>query len=421
MLLSVSRRSNLSAERISRYFSYLCGLLLLFCFGCAASCHSEPGSPAAKSPIGKKESTVKVYSRIWADLRQSSFLQVTSQATGRKVWFSPTNTAPTLLLVDKDGITAQFDDHLQRLNLQGAALWSKERDGSMTVFSHNGEILYRGADSFLHATSSEGKERLDEYFIPRVRPLGGVNLILPLGQDNYLMQIFNRPEEFEHGVPPGKNDYQILVRGPESYNDIKWNLEFVGIALPGLVTADGKRLVILNQDDQILVFEIATGKQLSTATVEGAGFVCASLDQSDNVIVYCWDAEDKKSIRSLTLQGKSNWVHPLGSREARFTSQPPALGADGTVYAVVNDSLMALANGDVKWIDQLLPAQLQYLTLLDGGLLAISGNEMKGLDNNGKERLVFRLPPEETITTPPVVDGSGRIFIGTTKGIYCVN
>ncbi len=412
---------------MSKKYSYIFGLSLLLLVGFATSCRSEPAATTVKLKESKKEGAVTMYSRLFADLRQSSLQLLKTQAVGRQVWFAPfkdasVQTIPTLVLVDKDGLTVQYANHLQRLSFEGAFGWIKERDGGLDIFGFQNEIFYTGTDGFLHAVSVAGKERLDEFFIPRAYGRGGLRLVVPLGGDHFLMQTYNRPEEVEIGKPPEKDNYHLFIKGPESYKDLTWSAQFDGIALPGLVTADGKRLVVLNQGNQIQVFEIATGKQLSSVTVESAGIVRASLDQTDNIIVYCWDAEDKKKLCSYTSQGAPNWEYPLGGRDTRVAAQPPALTGSGHALVIVDSLLLSISNGSLLWQRPIPPAAVQYLTVLgDDGVLVTAANELTHFGNEGQDRFSFRLPADEAMTTPPVLDDKGRIYFGTAKGIYCIN
>jgi outer membrane protein assembly factor BamB len=368
-----------------------------------------------------------MYPKIFADFRQSSFQSQTTRAVGKQVWFAPlqeqtAQSAPNLIVVDQEGMTVQYDDRLQRLSLSGSSGWVKERDGGLNVFAYNGETYYRASDGFLHATNAVGKERLDEFFIPRSYARGGVQLVVPLGKDHFLMQTFNKPEEVELGIPPGKDNFHLFIKGPESYKDIDWSVEYEGIALPGLITTDGMKIIVLDQANRIMTFDITTGKQLSSVEIKGAGFVRASLDQADNIIAYCWDAEDKKKLCSYTLQGVLNWEFLLGGRDTRVAAQPPALTTDGNVLIIVDSLLLSLSGGNKLWERPVPPAAMQYITVLgDNSILITAANEMTHLDDQGQNQFVFRLPAGEVITTPAVLDDKGKIYFGSTKGIYCIN
>jgi hypothetical protein len=412
---------------MSKKYFYVFGLSLLLLVGFATSCRSEPAATTVKPTESKKEGAVAMYSRLFADLRQSSLQLLKTQAVGRQAWHAPfkdasVQTIPTLLLVDNSGLTVQYANHLQRLSFEGAFGWAKERDGGLDIFGFQNEIFYTGTDDFLHAVNIAGKERFDEFFIPRAYARGGLRLVVPLGEDHFLMQTFNRPEEVELGKPPEKDNYHLFIKGPESYKDIDWSVKYEGIALPGLITADGKKVVVLDQSDRIMVFDIATGKQLSSIEIKGAGFVRASLDQTDNIIAYCWDAEDRKKLCSYTLQGALNWEYPLGGRDTRVAAQPPALTTTGQALIIVDSLLLLVADGNKLWERPVPPAAVQYMTVLgDNSVLVTAANVLTHFGNEGQDQFLFRLPVDEVITTPPVIDDKGRIYLGTTKGIYCIN
>jgi outer membrane protein assembly factor BamB len=83
---------------------------------------------------------------------------------------------------------------------------------------------------------------------------------------------------------------------------------------------------------------------------------------------------------------------------------------------------MAFDKGNLLWQKPAPPAQFgQYITILgDNSLLVVGGNEIDHWDRDGNPRFEVVLDEGEQITTPPVIDAKGRIYVGTFSGIYCL-
>jgi outer membrane protein assembly factor BamB len=389
------------------------------------SCRVESSSVTpGKSPVAK-ENKVMIYPKIYADYQHTSYQSQTSAVSGTRVWLelipdAVKGQSPLLIILTEAGLTVQLESRLIRLGYDGKQVWEAACDPALTALAHGNNLYFRGIDGDLHGLDERGKELYEEFPIPNCFDLGGVAAVMPLEGDDFLIQTFNRPEEVEEGYPPEKDDYNLMVTGPESGVDWKWLNDFEGKAIPGVATADKTRFALLNDQGQVMVFNVETGERLEMFTVEGSAFIQASLGREDNLVVALGTVEGERKLCSFTLSGELNWEYilPAGTR---WSHQPPAIDSGNRVYYIANDILLVIDEGELQWQQQVVPALYRYLTILgDNSVLIVGGIKIDHYDHEGKELLALELEEGEIITAPPVVDNNGRLYIGTVSGIHCL-
>jgi hypothetical protein len=267
---------------------------------------------------------------------------------------------------------------------------------------------------------NEGREVFDEFPIPNCFDLGGVLAVMPITEDLFLLQTYNRPEEVEEGYPPEKDDYNLIVTGPEMGVQWKWLQKFEGKVLPVVVSDDGKSFIMLNNRSQVTTFGIEDGKQVGQFTIEGAVFHDVSIDRKNNIIITLKTIEGERKLAGYTLTGELNWEYNLPPGSG-WIPQPPAIDGNNRIYMIANDALMVIEQGELKWQQPIPWAAYRSLTLLgDNSVLVVHGNEIDHFDRDGNSLLELELEEKEIITTPPVVDDKGRLYVGTVSGIHCL-
>jgi outer membrane protein assembly factor BamB len=366
-----------------------------------------------------------IYPKIYADYQQRSFQTQTAKLSGTRLWFVPTsemthNQHPKLILLHQAGLTVQFQSRLIGIGYDGNRAWETACDGDLPAVAGNGNVYYRGIDGDLHGIDPEGRELFDEFPIPNCFDLGGVLAVKPIQEDLFLFQTFNRPEEVEAGYPPEKDDYNLILTGPEMGVQWKWLQQFEGKVLPGIASDDENSFIMLNDRSQITAFNIEDGKQTKQFSVEGATFADASIDHENNLIVALKTIDGERKLVSYTLSGELNWEYLLPSA-AGWSHQPPAIDSNDRMYYIVNSTLLAIDKGRLIWEKEVPSGRLQYLTILgDNSILVVAGIEIDHFDGDGNVLLEMELEEEEVITTPPVVDDKCRLYIGTVSGVHCL-
>lgn len=369
---------------------------------------------------------MNVYPKIFADYRQSSFQTQTTGAAGDQVWMTAnpdTSIAnvPRTIAVASAGLVVQYGDRFRMIGLDGAAKWEVPNDPGVPAFIADTVVYYRATNRFLQGATFDKRTVLTDFTIPRCRDRGGVAMIQPRGNNRFLIQTFNMAPEMIVDSPPEPPDYNLMLMGPDGPLDRVWLNEFTGTALPGLVTGDDGRVILLNTASQVTVFEAASGKAVDSFVVAKAGFQQASLDRRDRLIVSLYDDKAQPQAACYTLTGEMVWSCPLPPAERRAWRQPPAVDGDNRVAYIWGDTLLLIADGTILWRRE-IPATrfVPYVTILgDNSLLLAAGNGLWHLDKDGGLLFETYLKPEVSITTPPVVDGSGRVYVGTTAGVHC--
>jgi hypothetical protein len=383
------------------------------------------GSPAHQAAVSR-EQNMNAYPKIFADYRQSSYQTQTTGASGDQLWLAPnpdTSMAnvPRVIAVAAAGLVVQYGDRFRLIAPDGTVKWEMTNDPGVPAFATDSVIYFRATNRFLQGVTFDKRPVLTDFTIPRCRDRGGVPMIQPRGDNHFLIQTFNAAPEMIVDSPPEPPDYNLMLMGPDGPLDRDWLHEFTGTALPALVTGDNARVVLLNTASGVTVFDIATGKTADSFEVPKAGFLQASLDRRDRLIVALYDAKAQPQLDCYSLSGEQIWSCPLPPAERRAYRQPPAVDGDNRVAYIWGDTLLVVADGTILW-RHAVPATrfVPYVTIMgDNSLLIASGNALLHLDKDGGLLFEIYLKPEVSMTTPPVVDAAGRVYVGTTAGVHC--
>ena len=387
------------------------------------TCLAEPSSQKEQNA---KENAMIIYPKIYVDYRQSSCQSQTSNAEGKKLWFTPnTDTEnrnpPTLILVTEEGLAVQYNNRFEHIGFDGKIAWTEEREPGMNIIAFNKNIYYRSSNYNLYGVDMLGKNILYDFFVPTSSERGFFHLVMPIGEDHFLIQTFNYAPEADEDSPDIKDDNNLVLMGSESWDDWDWHLEFEGTVLPALVSGDSKKIILLNTNNQVKVFDIETGKQSKVFEIEGVAFHLASLDNDDNIIISVNTVENQRKLLNYTLDGDLNWEYELPFVESMPFAQPPAIDSNNRVYFIINNFLYVINKGKLQWQYPLPEAQYyQFITILgDNSVLVVAANLICHLAQNGDVIFTSFVMTDDQITTPPVIDLNGRIYFGAAAGVYC--
>lgn len=389
------------------------------------------GSSTEPLPLvhNTKEKVVAVYPKMFADHQQSSYQNQTTKAVGHRLWLLPNpdssqENSPEAVMVAEFGLIVQYGDRIRRIGFDGTLRWEMPSYPTPPAFIGDSNIYFCGTNRCLAGVTADKEMIFSEYIIPRFySERGSVLVVQPRGDKCFLIQTCNpAPEVASADVPPESDSYHLMLKKTEDLVGIDWVHDFEGSVLPALITDDNGRAVLLDtRTSRITVFDIASGKMTSSFEIAKAGFQQASLDRRGRLIVSLYDAEAKLQLACYSLSGKPIWNCPLPSAERRADRQPPAIDNNNRVIYIWGDTLLVVADGTIVW-RHAVPATsfVPYITILgDNSMLLAAGNALQHLDKSGKLLLEICLEPEAQITTPPVVDIQGRIYVGTTGGVYC--
>lgn len=132
------------------------------------------------------------------------------------------------------------------------------------------------------------------------------------------------------------------------------------------------------------------------------------------------DGQPALTVTDETGNVKWTWspadsIHAGGSEPLM-----PALITPSGVFVVTRNSFYALINGSLDWSFAAVNHSLGPATALaDGTVLLVEGDRLHRLDKKGK--LLFELLFEEPLVTPPVIGGSGLIFVASKEKLFAVS
>jgi len=389
------------------------------------SCAADPRPSATKAADSKEEKIMAIYSKIFADFRQSSFQEQTTRAKGVIQWHCPPGEIlpaqpPSVILATDDGLTVEYPDRLVRLGYNGSPIWHEMRDPNMRIVASWNNIYYRGPDHFLHGVDKQGKQLLKEFYIPNCFNRGRVQMVFPVDESHFLIQTYNMAKEVKEDKPPESDDHNFILMGPKDWNDWVWIKEYEGQAMPGLIAGDGAEVVCIDDQNQVISLDLKSGEEKNRFVIEDATVGPASLDRENNLLIFVIDEEENLWLRKYNLAGALQWKYLL-TAGGEFPHQPPAIDGNNRVYCIIGRTLQVIDNGQQAWTQQVPAASIQYLTVLgDNSVVVVGGIEIDQFDAEGKELLGIELEDGAVITAPPVAGNDGRLYLGTKKGIYCL-
>jgi len=203
--------------------------------------------------------------------------------------------------------------------------------------------------------------------------------------------------------------------------DCDYIIEFEGKALPAMVSSDGKRVVLLNDEHQVLSYDVASGRSTGKFQLNDAGFWLATLDNNGNVVIVLQNSDRQWKLALYTPDGKLNWEYWLPSGAVPPNSQPPAVDSENRILLVFGKQLLRIANGELDYVFDLERVEpiVRFTVQEDNTVLLATQNRLHWIGNKGMGEMLVEMPPGEWLTTPPVIDAEGHLLIGTIKGVYC--
>lgn len=366
-----------------------------------------------------------IYRKLFADYQLSSFQEQNLKATGTADWLarpsdSADNRPPLLVVVTEDGIVAQYPERLEWITPDGNTRWTKLHDSGMNILAHDGSIYFRDPDQGIYAVDPRGNYTLADFFVPTSDEMGVFQTVMPREDGHIFVQGFVPGREEREEDPDDSDRYSIVLKGPGGFDDYKYMRYFEGESLRGLVTSDGKLVVLLNDQGEVTSFDIETGRPSRAFKVEDAEFIEASLDREDNVVIVMDHPEDGTILACYDLTGNKKWQAPLPSGNKSIYSQPPAIDSENHVSFVWLNTLYHFVDGESAWKKEIPRTRYgQYITVLgDNSILLASGINLLQFGVDGEITTEIELDGG-ICTSPPVVDQNGRIIVGTTVGVRC--
>jgi hypothetical protein len=143
----------------------------------------------------------------------------------------------------------------------------------------------------------------------------------------------------------------------------------------------------------------------------------AALDFEEDLLVVLREEGDRY-LRRINRDGSLVWEVPLSNEELGV--QPPASAPGGHTYLILGRELLHLDNGRLDW-RFLIPGTddepPRFTVLEDGSVLLVAGRSLIQLGPNGAEWQ--RVETDHALSTRPVMDRLGRVYVGAGPWIRC--
>lgn len=367
-----------------------------------------------------------IYPMMFADHQFTSYQSQKADGSGAKVWFAATTTPgnpapPRTILLLPDGLAVVYQDRLERRSPDGKVSWTQEHEGGLGAFVAEGRFYFRNQDYGLAAVDASGNLVIDDFFLPNSTDMGWLMTVVPRQDGKFLVQAMNRAMEETAMDSDATDEYSLILMGQDAYDDWVYFLHYEGECLPGAVTRDGKQIVVANSRGKVVVFDVDDGTPQESFELEETEICQMSLDREENLVLTTFDIQGKGKLASYTRQGDLVWEIPLAHEPTGDFQQPPAIDGDNRVLYAVGGELLVVDQGKLVWKKMIPTAPLTYLTVLgDNSVLVATGGVLSHFDGDGNELFTRLLDPAGIITTPPVVDDVGRVYVGTVEGIHCL-
>lgn len=371
------------------------------------------------------------YPKIFADYRRSSYQDYRTQATGSesRLFFETDADGewPRVVLVVENGIAIVYDTRVRVVAFDGSMLWERRAFPGFDVFVNEGLVYYRSGINTLATSNMDGAAVLEDVFIFTSNETSTFPLVIPWSPNQFLAQTFVR--KLEEFPDTGPDRYYLILMGTEDYDDWSYLQEFEGNVLPGVVMSGGKRIVVLEVGGVVRTIDGDTGSILHTWTLEGLEFHAASLTADDELIVTYLREDSTLAVAAFGLSTSSEsdtlkplWETDFGRGTLSSVVQPPALGNDGRVYVIVSSQVACIEHGRINWRVPAGESQYyQYVTVLnDNSALVAAGGMLTHVSADGERVFLVQFPIGEMVTTPAVIDASGKIYVGTNRGVRLV-
>lgn len=361
--------------------------------------------------------TESLYPSYFAGPRRDGAVSVTTTATGKIAWSRELGLADadarSALLLWGDHVVATTVSSMALFSKEGERLWQQSRmPGSPPVIA-NGFLYYENRRLKLEAVDLENELAVRNAPLPTaMNDEFAISLLWPRESD-FIATAFwpgHEPEELAE-VSWDRTPYgeRVSAKGGDYEG---WQ------SLPPLYHPQLNRLLLCVTED-LYVIDVEQGSEVARFKIPLDEASDWSIDTEGTLHIIGYQG-DEKVLLALSLNGQEKWRwQGLGRAEQWLGIQPPISAGSERMYAVTDRQILAIEAGQLLWQHEVTGGSAKHATsLADGSLLLAAGNSLSHINRDGET--LFTLALDEEIQTPPVVDASGSIYVGTAKHLVKV-
>ena len=397
--------------RLRTYFSR-CGLVMMtLLFALAAlGCKAQAPGRQSQTTVQKGEiMSEEIYPTYFANPRRSSYIPTASNSSGVIDWKTalrlPEGAVPSAVLIWKGSFIVETINEVYVYSRDGKFVFRQEKNHGAPLAVAGDFLFTQDRDFWLTAFNAGGDVSLEQADFPNANSRDYSVSMFVAGKDDFaaVIQFNGGPEELEP---------EIFVEFAV-YGDIlpQWQNRLTGTqsGAPLYIPEIGRIIVFT---DEIIPIDAKTGAEQTRLKFPFTEFYSGSAD-IDGTLYMTGNEEGKAILVAMAPDGKEKWRYIIGSADkGQLSKQPPVIGAGGLIHVPSGRTLKTIQNGQLVREFTIEERTIDYCTALaDGSVLITAKNTLYRADADGKK--IYGLLFDHDITTPPVVDAQGHVYIAT--------
>jgi hypothetical protein len=355
----------------------------------------------------------------YADFQNSSYLAYAATLTEKHLWQQPAAPAgnalgPVQLSIHGQLLLVSYGRFVEaRSRGTGEVLWMRE--------------VYANLSFALTPAGLGTLDQAGSYAVLEMDQKATTSIDLPMINDRTYLDFIHLQDKsvvYAYTVNPTPTNSPsdqffgpscVFTRVDLAGRVVRW--EFIRQEeLLGVVLSQDGNWYCFATDKALHIFPREALNDSAVISVPCETLLCCSFDHEGNVLFVERRKEDVV-LKRCTMDGKTEGELSLGS--SPVVVQPPASTPDGSIYLVVDNYLTCVQGDIVAWQYQLPaePGKALITVLQDGSVLAAAGASVVQVSPQGEtEKILFLGSP---VTCRPIVDETGRVYIGTLGTIRC--
>ncbi|MEW5922879.1 MAG: hypothetical protein AB1746_02725 [Candidatus Zixiibacteriota bacterium] len=391
----------------------MAGFILAFGIGCT-------GAGSGNNKDLNKESngmTTNTYPVIFADAGRSSFINAGSESEGYLTWKKffdeedKTPLNPRAILIGGKRIIVYSNDKLIGYDTDGMRLWSKPMREESPLSIHKDQIYFRKTEAIdeLAAVDFNGREIQQTMWILESDNACSPLYIEPLDSGFFALCLCSAPpEQGRPGIVFYKKRYET--------EKFIWSGNIPGRpAAPPLHIAEGDKFIVFSEKEVIVYNAAAAGSEGEVVARFPLPFqeIFSCSGVKDSLLYMLGNQENKIFLAAIAMDGTEKWRFKIdGALSGVLSKQPPVIGVDDLIHIPAGRTLKTIHNGQLVREFTIEERTIDHCTALaDGSVLITAKNSLYRADASGQK--IYGLLFDHDITTPPVVDAQGHVYIAT--------